>query len=193
MGKLIEFNRKWRGIPIGSVGVLSVPVIYIMISDGSITMEKLVEWNNKLIGAPIGFLIFLACIGMGYVIKASHRVSNDWLPLALTLEGITLFMLGGPTWEHEIPLRIWLVRNFCFGLAIGIAAWASHKTVLNGHSNRHEVILATRDTMRKVMRIESVMKQFLKDVPPSMQASVEEAHKSASAAFELAQKDPKTT
>ena len=93
-------------------------------------MDKLIAFNDQLAGAPIGVLIFFMCIGLGYAIKSSHRIPNNIIPTCVIVLAIALFMLGAPGQDAGVPMRVWLVRNFCIGTVIGFAAWMSHKFIL---------------------------------------------------------------
>lgn len=93
-------------------------------------METLVEYNDKLLGLPAGGIVYLACLCVGYAVKISHKISNDWIPTWVMIFGIILFMAMAPTRNHDVELRIWLTKNASVGLIIGLAAWLTHKLFL---------------------------------------------------------------
>lgn len=109
-------------------------------------MEKLVEFNDKLLGLPSGVLAYFGCICIGYAIKASRRISNEWLPTASMIVGVVLFMWGAPTRNDDVGLRIWLFRNFCVGLAWGLLAWITHRSALKRLEKRYNWFGSSFDT-----------------------------------------------
>lgn len=92
-------------------------------------VQKLIEWNDQLMGAPVGVLIFIACIVLGYVLKIMEFFPNKRIPAAVVVFAVVLFMCAAPE-RKELAMRIWLVKNFCIGMAIGLLAWLAHAQVL---------------------------------------------------------------
>lgn len=80
-------------------------------------------------GAPVGVLIFMACIVLGYVLKIIKLFPNEKIPAAVVIFAVVLFMFAAPE-KKDLVLRIWLVKNFCIGMAIGLLAWLAHNQVL---------------------------------------------------------------
>lgn len=109
-------------------------------------MEKLIEFNDKLAGAPVGVLVFFFVIAFGYVLKALRSVPNNLIPLAVICAATVLFMFGAPTKNADMATRIWLVRNFLIGFAIGFVAWMAHKLVLKRIEKKLGLFLGPDDS-----------------------------------------------
>lgn len=110
-------------------------------------ITKLVEWNDKLMGLPSGVLVFLGCIAVGYLLRSIKRFPNDGIPLTVVLIGCILFMLVAPD-QIGVTRRIWLTKNFLFGLIIGLSSWMIHKIVLSKVEDRLELIGKLPESLR---------------------------------------------
>jgi len=86
--------------------------------------EKVNHYNDVLMGAPIGVLIFIFCIVASYMLVWIPAINNKWIPGIILAIGIGGFMLAAP--RGELPLRIWVVKNFIMGFIIAGAAWFIH-------------------------------------------------------------------
>lgn len=86
--------------------------------------EKASHYNDMLMGAPIGLLIFAFCIAASYMLHALWFIPNRSIPAWILVIGIVGFMLAAP--RGELPIRIWLVKNFIFGFIIAGVAWFIH-------------------------------------------------------------------
>lgn len=93
-------------------------------------METLIKLNDQLAGAPAGLLVVFFCIAIGYLLKGIETFPNRRIPLAVVICSTILFMALSPTREADVPLRIWLTRNFAVGFILGFVAWALHKLIL---------------------------------------------------------------
>lgn len=86
------------------------------------------EWLSKLYGLPGYVLVFLICLGIGYMLKQS-RFPNDGIPVAVFLCGISLNMLIADPMADNFTIRVWLVKNGVIGGIIGTVAWLAHYKV----------------------------------------------------------------
>lgn len=92
-------------------------------------MNELVKLNDQLWGAPAGVLVAIFSITLGYVLKATP-FNNHYIPLIVVVVCTAGFMLSAPVQTPDVPLRIYLTRNFMIGFIIGGATWLFHAQIL---------------------------------------------------------------
>lgn len=101
-------------------------------------LETIVKFLSGLNGLPGFVLIYLLCLGFGFLLKKISRFPNDAIPVVIVLIGAILNMLiAEANDETKTPFRIWLVRNFVLGCLYGLLAWATH-------ANRRRIPLVKR-------------------------------------------------
>lgn len=92
--------------------------------------HKLADFNGELMGAPVGVLLFLAVIGIGYILRVWHKCPNNMVPVVQLIVGMVLWLLVCPGMLKEDSVRIWWGRNLLIGIIIPCAAWLVQRSIL---------------------------------------------------------------
>ncbi len=90
-------------------------------------ITKMVDILGRLNGLPGYALVFLLCLGMGFLLKTVTRFPNDAIPLAVVLMGAIFNSLIADTKADNIPFRLWIFKNAIVGAIVGLCAWGIHK------------------------------------------------------------------
>jgi hypothetical protein len=90
------------------------------------TLKDILELLHSLYGLPGYVLVFVSCIGFGYLAKAAKFVPNDKIPLLIFLWGTIWNLLLADTREPGSSLRLWIARNLIIGFIIAGLAWLTH-------------------------------------------------------------------
>lgn len=94
------------------------------------TLNDILSALDKIQGWPTTALVFATCIVFGYALRFIKRFPNDGIPVAVILWGAVFMLLLADPRPHDMPARVWTVRNLLVGLAIGFFAWILHKVIL---------------------------------------------------------------
>ena len=89
-------------------------------------LTQLVEVLAKLNGLPGFALVFLLCLGFGFLLKTISRFPNEAIPLAVVLMGAIFNTLLADPKADTLPFRLWLFKNVVVGALVGLAAWGVH-------------------------------------------------------------------
>lgn len=92
--------------------------------------QKLAEFNGHLMGAPVGVLLFMAVIGIGYILRVWHKCPNNIIPIVQVFLGLGLWLLVCPGELNSDSLRVWWGRNLLIGIIIPTSAWLTQRAVL---------------------------------------------------------------
>lgn len=94
------------------------------------SLDKVLGWLDKLQGMSAVALIFLSCIGLGYILRYVKQFPNGGIPLAVVLWGTAAMMIAADARANNMPARVWVVRNAMIGITIGVSAILFHKYIL---------------------------------------------------------------
>lgn len=91
-------------------------------------LEGIVKVGSKLKGAPGYVLVFIICLGTGFLFKrAKWFAQNGAIPYLVVASGmIWNVLLADPFAADRLPFRLWLFSNAAFGAVIGLIAWGIH-------------------------------------------------------------------
>ena len=94
------------------------------------TLEQVTDLLGKLYGIPGYVLVFISCIVVGYVFRVVKTFPNSAIPYVAILWGPVFNMVIADPNADDLPIRIWLVKNFLVGFIIAGGAWAFHNKLL---------------------------------------------------------------
>ncbi len=91
-------------------------------------LDQATQLLGKIYGLPSVMLVFLSCIGVGFVIKRWFKwIPNDAIPAIVPLWGMGFMLLIADSKTDALPFRIWLGKNALVGFIVGIIAILVHR------------------------------------------------------------------
>lgn len=97
----------------------------------TIDFDKIFEFLNSLGGMPAASLVFLLCLGAGFILKKSPVIHNSSVPLLVVMIGaIALPLLSDFQSSQLSSSRVYYTRQTIVGFLCGTAAWLCHRWLL---------------------------------------------------------------
>lgn len=101
-------------------------------------LDEAVRWNDKMQALPSAVLMIVACLALGYALKAMAFFSNRWIPSAVIAFGVvgnvTLSISSMPTdMRMLIPA---IMRGMILGMLSGCVAWFLHNKWLSKYEDQ---------------------------------------------------------
>jgi holin family Hol44 protein (superfamily V) len=114
-------------------------------------IERLISYNEQLNGLPALPIVFLSCLGFGYMVKGFPFVSNRYIPVLVNALGILgNVALAAPyagDWGNVMAL---VARQGTLGGIASAAAWFVHNKFLKRLEERAEVQKVITDSEKVV-------------------------------------------
>lgn len=92
-------------------------------------LNEVLAWNDQLGGLPALPLIFVGCLGLGYLLKAIAAFDNRYIPRWVISFAVIANLAIAPK-AADMSLRVWSGRTIVLGIITAAFAWMMHHFLL---------------------------------------------------------------